>query len=266
MREDPFGGRVEVAPLDFSDPDGLRRSMQGAGVFYNTYWIRYAHGRTTFDLAVENTRTLFEAAKSAGVGRIVHFSVTNVSSGSGLPYFRGKAQVEAMLVGLGVPYAIIRPTLVFGVGDLLLNNMAWALRRFPVFPVYGSGDYPVQPVYVEDLAAQAVEAGSQGENSVTDAAGPDTFSFEALLRLLASSIGVRRWFLHTPPRVGLSLTGLVGLLMRDMVLTHDEVVGLMDGLLTSGEPPTGTTKLSDWLAENGDGLRRRYVSELRRNY
>ena len=180
--EDPFGGRVEVAPLDFSDPDGLRRSMQGAGVFYNTYWIRYSHGRTTFDLAVENTRTLFEAAKSAGVGRIVHFSVTNPSSESRLPYFRGKAQVEDMLVRLGIPYAIIRPTLVFGVGDLLLNNMAWALRRFPVFPVYGAVTNPVQPVYVEDLAAQAVEAGSQGENSVTDAAGPDTFSFEALLR------------------------------------------------------------------------------------
>ena len=264
--EDPFGGRVEVAPLDFSDPDGLCRSMQGAGVFYNTYWVRYAHGRITFDLAVENTRTLFEAAKRAGVGRIVHFSVTNPSSESGLPYFRGKAQVEDMLVRLGIPSAIIRPTLVFGVGDLLLNNMAWALRRFPVFPVYGNGDYPVQPVYVEDLAAQAVEAGSQSESSVADAAGPDTFSFEALLRLLATAMGVRRWFLHTPPRVGLALTGLVGLLMRDMALTHDEVVGLMDGLLTSGEPPTGTTRLSDRLAENGDGLGRRYVSELRRNY
>ena len=232
--EDPFGGRVEVAPLDFSDPDGLRRSMQGAGVFYNTYWVRYARGRVTFDLAVENTRTLFKAAERAGVGRIVHFSVTNASSGSGLAYFRGKAQVEDMLKGLGVPYAIIRPTLVFGVGDLLLNNMAWALRRFPVFPVYGSGDYPVQPIYVEDLAAQAMQAGSQSENSVADAAGPDTFTFEALLRLLASSMGIRRWFLHTPPSVGLALTGLVGLMMRDMALTRDEVEGLMAGLLTSG--------------------------------
>ena len=159
---------------------------RGAGVFYNTYWIRYAHGRITFDLAVENTRTLFEAAKRAGVGRIVHFSVTNVSSGSGLPYFRGKAQVEDMLKGLGVTYAIIRPTLVFGVGDLLLNNMAWALRRFPVFPVYGSGDYPVQPVYVEDLAAQAVEAGSLSESSVADAAGPK----HVLLRGPASPAGL----------------------------------------------------------------------------
>ena len=264
--EDPFGGRVEVAPLDFSDPDGLRRSMQGAGVFYNTYWIRYAHGRITFDLAVENTRTLFEAAKRAGVGRIVHFSVTNVSSGSGLPYFRGKAQVEDMLKGLGVPYAIIRPTLVFGVGDLLLNNMAWALRRFPVFPVYGSGDYPVQPVYVEDLAAQAVEAGSQSESSVADAAGPETVSFRALLRLLASSMGVRSRLVHTPPSLALALTGLVGLLMRDLTLTRDEVDGLMAGLLTSDAAPTGTTRLSDWLKDNADGLGLRYTSELRRNY
>ena len=240
--------------------------MQGAGVFYNTYWVRYAHGRITFDLAVENTGTLFEAARRAGVGRIVHFSVTNPSSESALPYFRGKAKVEDMLAGLGVSYSIIRPTLVFGVGDLLLNNMAWALRRFPVFPVYGNADYPVQPVYVEDVAAQAVEAGSQTGSSVADAAGPDTISFEALLRLLASSVGVRARLVHTPPSVGLALTRLVGLLMRDMALTRDEVDGLMAGLLTSGEPPTGTTRLSDWLAENGDWLGRRYISEMRRNY
>ena len=261
-----LGGLVEAVPLDFSDPDGLRRSMQGAGVLYNTYWIRYEHGQMTFDHAVENTRTLFEAAEKAGVSKIVHFSVTNASIGSKLPYFRGKGQVEAMLVGLGIPYAIIRPTLVFGVGDLLLNNMAWALRRFPVFPVYGNGDYPVQPVYVEDVAVQAVEAGSQSENSVVDSAGPDTFSFEELLRLLASAVGIRRWLVHTPPSVGLTLTRLVGLLMRDVALTRDEVDGLMAGLLTSAVAPTGTTRLSDWLKDNAGGLGRRYVSEIRRNF
>ena len=257
---------MEVAPLDFSDPDWLCRSMQGAGVFYNTYWVRYAHGRITFDLAVENTRTLFEAAKRAGIGRIVHFSVTNPSSESALPYFRGKAQVEDMLKGLGVPYAIIRPTLVFGEGDLLLHNMAWALRRFPIFPVCGNGDYQVQPVYVEDVAAQAVAAGAQSESSVADAAGPDTISFEALIRLLAASMGVRARLVHTPPSVGLALTRLVGFLMRDMALTRDEVDGLMAGLLTSAAPPTGTTRLADWLDDNADGLGRRYISEMRRNF
>ena len=262
----PFGGAVEAAPLDFSDPEGLRRSMQGAGVLYNTYWIRFARGRMTFERAVENTRTLFEAAERTGVERIVHFSVTNPSPESRLPYFRAKAQVEDMLEGLGVSYAIIRPTLVFGEGDLLLNNIAWALRRFPVFTVYGSGDYTVQPVYVEDVAAQAVEAGVQSGSSVADAAGPDVFSFEALLRLLASSMGVRSGLVHTPPLVGFALTGLVGVLMRDLALARDEIDGLMAGLLTSDAPPTGTTRLSDWLKDNADGLGRRYVSELGRNY
>ena len=262
----PLGALVETAPLDFSDTGGLRRSMQGAGILYNTYWIRYARGKMTFDHAVENSRTLFEAAVDAGVGRIVHFSVTNPSRDSELPYFRGKARVEELLKGLGVTYAVIRPTLVYGGSDLLLNNMAWALRRFPVFPVCGNGEYPVQPVYVEDLAAQAVEAGALSGNSVADAVGPETFTFDELLRLLASAMHVRARLMHVPPSVGLALTQTVGRLMGDVALTRDEVIGLMAGLLTSKAAPTGTTKLSEWLAVNADGLGRRYVSELRRNF
>ena len=213
--EDPFGDRLEVAPLDFSDPDGLCRSMQGAGVFYNTYWIRFGRGGNTFDQAVANSKLLFEAAARAGVGRIVHFSVANASSESRLPYFRGKGQVEEMLKSLGIPYAIIRPTLVFGEGDLLLNNMAWALRRFPVFPIFGNGDYPVQPIYAGDLAAQALAAGSQSKNTVADAAGPDTFTFEELLRLLAKAVNARVRLVHTSPSLGFALTRLVGLLLRE---------------------------------------------------
>ena len=262
----PFGGAVETAHLDFSDTQGLRRSMEGAGVFYNTYWMRFARGRSTFDHAVENSKRLFDAAEKAGVERIVHISVTNPSSSSRLSYFRGKGLVEEALVGLGVPYAIIRPTLIFGDGDLLLNNIAWALRRFPFFPVCGSGNYTVQPVYVEDLAAQAVEASVQSGSSVADAAGPDIVSFNALLRLLAFSMGVRSRLIHTPPSIGLALTRLVGLMMRDMTLTRDEVDGLMAGLLTSEAAPTGTTRLCDWLKDNVDGLGRHYVSELGRNY
>ena len=117
------------------------------------------------------------------------------------------------MVDLGIPHAIIRPTLVFRVGDLLINNIAWALRRFPFFPVYGSGDYPVQPVCAENLAAQAVEAGSQDGNSISEAAGPETFFFEELIHLLASAMGVRSRLVHTPPSVGHALTRLVRLLM-----------------------------------------------------
>ena len=264
--QDPFGGRVEVAPLDFSDRDGLCGSMRGVDVLFNTYWVRFGRGETTFDRAVANSKTLFEAAAEAGVGRIVHVSITKASSESNLPYFNGKGRVEEALKGVGVPYSVVRPTLVFSAEDVLLNNMAWALRRFPIFPVFGSGDYPVQPVFVEDIAALAVDAASQTGNTVTDAVGPETFGFEAMLRMLAESMGAHCRFVHTPPSVGLALSQLVGLLVRDVVLIRDEVDGLMDGLLKSDSPPTCETKLSDWLKDNAAGLGRRYVSELSRNY
>ena len=240
--------------------------MQGAGVLYNTYWVRFERGRTTFDRAVENSNALFEAAAMAGISRIVHISVSNASSGSRLPYFRGKGRVEESLKDLGVPYAIIRPTLTFGAGDLLMNNMAWALRRFPFFPIYGRGDYPVQPIFAGDIADQAVDAASRADNSVSDAAGPETLSFEALLRLLADTMGVRSRFVHTPPSLGLNLTRLVGLMMRDVVLTRDEVDGLMAGLLTSDAAPTGKTSLSSWLEDNAHRLGLRYASELNRHF
>ena len=265
-RPDPFGGRVGASLLDFSDGDGLRGAMEGADVLYNTYWVRFARGETTFERAVENSRALFEAARDAGGTRIVHISITNASSGSRLPYFNGKGRVEEALRGLGVPHAIVRPTLVFGAEDVLLNNMAWAIRRFPAFPVFGRGDYPVRPVYVDDLAALAVAAGSRTDDTVTDAVGPETFTFEGLLRLLADAVGSHCRFVHTRPSVGLALTGLIGLLIRDVVLTRDEIDGLTDGLLTSEDPATGTTHLSEWLDANAGALGHRYVSELRRNF
>ncbi len=265
-RADPFGGLVLAAPLNFSDPDGLRRSMEGAGVLYNTYWIRFGRGWNTFDQAVKNTKVLFDAAADAGVRRVVHFSVANASVESRLPYFRSKGQVEEILKASGMSCAIIRPTLVFGEGDLLLNNMAWALRRFPVFPVFENGDYRVQPIYAGDLAAQAVAAGLGSDSFVADAAGPDTFTFEELLRLLTQAVNARVRLVHTPPSLEFTLTRLAGLMLRDVVLTRDEVDGLMAGLPTSDRPPAGTTRLAGWLVENADLLGRRYVSEFRRNY
>ena len=263
---DSFGGAVKSAPLDFSDTEALTDSMHGATVFYNTYWIRFERGQSTFDGAVENSKTLFNAAKKAGIERIVHISVSNPSPDSALPYFRGKWQVEDELKKIGIPYAIIRPTLIFGPNDLLLNNIAWALRRFPLFPIYGNGEYPVQPIYAEDVAIQAVAAGASTENFIADAAGPETLPFKDILKLLASSMGIRTRFVPTPPSVGLALTSLVGALVRDVVLTRDEVDGLMAGLLTSDSPPTGTTRFSDWLNENSRDLGRTYESELRRNF
>ncbi len=261
-----FGGQITSASLQFTDKKALTQAMRGASVFYNTYWIRFERGETTFDQAIANSRTLFEAAIDAGVSKIIHISVSNPSADSPLPYFSGKWRVEEALKSYGIPYAIIRPTLVFGKDDLLLNNIAWALRRFPLFPIYGDGTYKVQPIFAEDLAELAVQAANSTENSTFDAAGPETMSFKEMLRLMASKMRSTCALVNTPPTIGLALTNLIGLLMRDIVLTRDEIDGLMSDLLISDAPPTSTTHFADWLKENADSLGRVYQSELQRNF
>jgi uncharacterized protein YbjT (DUF2867 family) len=265
-RADLFWGQVEVAPLAFEDLAELRRSLGGATTLYNTYWIRFPYGKVTYDTAVENTKRLFRAAEAAGVRKLVHISVTKASAASPLPYFRGKGQLEEWITRSGLAYAIVRPTLVFGSGDILINNIAWCLRRFPVFAMPGRGDYRVQPIFVEDLAEIAVTAGQDKANTIMDAVGPEMYTFEEMVRLIAAKIGRRARIVHVPPRLALRLSRLIGYVVRDQLLTWDEVAGLMANTLVSTNPPTGKTRLSDWLAANAQGVGARYASELARHY
>jgi NADH dehydrogenase len=264
--QNPFGDRVSARPLSFDDPDRLAESLEGAATFYNTYWVRFPYGEITFDRAVENSKTLMRAAKAAGVERFVHVSITNAARAPELPYFGGKARVEKALMESSLSYAIIRPTLVFGPGDILINNIAWMLRRFPIFAVIGSGDYRVQPVFVEDMAKIAVDAGQKSGNLIIDATGPETFTFDELVRLIARKIRRRAGIVHTPPTLAYLLSKMIGLLVRDVVLIWDEVEGIQANLLVSDEPPTGETRLSDWLEQNADSVGKHYASELKRHY
>jgi len=265
-RPNPFGGAVEVAPLDFGNPGQLTRSLRGAETLYNTYWIRFPHGAATYEKAVENSRVLFRAAREAGVRRLVHISITQASQDSPFAYFRGKGLVEKALRESGLSHAILRPTVVFGPEGILINNIAWLLRRFPVFAVPGRGDYRLQPVFVEDVAELAVAAGDSRDNLILDAVGPETFTFDELVRLVARAVGSRARLVHLPPGLALWLSRLVGLFVGDVVLTREEVDGLMANLLVSDAPPTGRTRLSNWLARNADQVGGRYASELDRHY
>jgi uncharacterized protein YbjT (DUF2867 family) len=263
---EPLPLPVEVAPLAFDDPAALVRALEGADTLYNTYWIRFAHREATFDRAVANTRTLFRAAAEAGVGRIVHVSITNPSLDSPYAYFRGKAEAEEELRAAGVSFAIVRPTLVFGAGDILVNNIAWILRRFPVFVIPGSGSYRVQPVSVDDLARICVEAATDQPGRVIAAVGPETLTFEEFVRALRTAVDSRARIIHGGSRLALALTRAGGLVLRDVVLTREELGALMDSLLVSSEEPLGRDRLTEWVARNADSLGRRYASELARNW
>lgn len=263
---DPFDGQVATAPYAFDDPAALTGSLRGADTLFNTYWVRFCRGGVTFDQAAENSSILFRAARDAGVRRIVHTSVTNPSADSPLPYFRGKALVEEALVESGVSYAILRPALLFAPEDVLINNIAWMLRRCPIFAVLGRGDYRLQPIFAEDYADLAVEVARRDDNVVQDAVGPETFTFGELVRLIAEAIGSRAWIVHMRPGLALFLSRLLGVLVRDVILTRNEVAGLMADLLVTDAPPVGTTRLSDWLRANADSVGRRYASELSRHF
>jgi uncharacterized protein YbjT (DUF2867 family) len=258
---DPLRPQVDVAPLRF-DAAALEDALRGAQTLYNTYWIRFERRGHTFDAAVACSVALFRAAERAGVERIVHVSVSQPERGAeaGLPYFRGKLRLEEWLAGSGLPHAIVRPTLVFGPEDILVNNIAWMLRRFPVFLVPGDGRYEVQPVSVRDTARICVDA-----RGTVDAAGPERVSFESLVRAVGGAVGSRARIVHGPPAVGLALTRVAGAWLRDEVLTRDELHGLTHSLLVGGSV-TGRDRFSEWVVENAGVLGRRYVSELARNF
>lgn len=265
-RPNPFGDRVRVAPYRFDDPTELARTLRGANTLYNTYWVRFPHGRVTFETAVRNTEVLVQACRAAGVPRIVHLSVTNAAEESPLPYFRGKALVERTIRESGLSYAILRPALVYGPGDILVNNIAWFLRRSPVFPIMGDGVYRLQCVDVEELAAIAVDAGSGSESRTFDVVGPETHSFEGLVHLIAGAVQSRARIVHAPRVAIRTLLAVAGAMVHDVVLTRGEIDGLMAELLVSADVPIVGGRFSDWIALHGPSLGRVYASELARHF
>jgi len=264
-RPDPFGGRVEVRPFHFEDPPQMRASLADVKVLYNTYWVRFAHGGTTHARAVEDSRRLFQAAAEAGVERVVHVSITNPSLDSPLPYFKGKAQVEQALAAFGLSHAILRPAVFFGGRDVLINNIAWLLRRLPVFGL-APGRYGLQPIHVDDLARLAVEQGAGRENVVLDAVGPEALGFDELVRLVRRAVGSRALVTPVPPWLLLLASRLLRPVVGDVVLTPDEVAGLTANLLVSRGPPTGRTRFTEWLGKHAGELGRTWANELTRHF
>ena len=265
-RPNEFAGAVKAFPFRFDDPAAMAESLAGVRVLYNTYWIRFDRGQATHDRAIAHTRALIRAAEMAGVQRVVHISITRPDRDSPLPYFRGKALLEEDIRSARFSSAILRPTVVFGVEDILINNVAYLLRKLPVFLIPGTGQYRLQPIYVEDLAKLAVDAAHSSDNMTLDAVGPECFSFDELVRLVAATVKSRAAILHAPRALAFGAARLLGSVFHDVMLTRDEMDGLMANLLISDSVPTGATSLRRWLAEHAATLGTRYASEVQRHY
>ena len=263
-RPNPFGDRLDIKPLAFDDPDALARSLDGAEILYNTYWVRFNHRLFTFDQAVANTRTLFAAARRARVRRIVHVSILHADKADDLRYYKGKHALEDALGDTGLSHAIVRPAVLFGRGDILVNNIAWILRRLPVFGVFGDGSYRLRPIHIDDMADLMIECAARDDDITIDAVGPEAFTYRRLVQTIAQIIGVRRPIISVPPALGYLVSRLLNPVVKDVIITREEIEGLMRSLLDSDAPAAGSTRLTDWARNNHAILGRRYASEVAR--
>ncbi len=256
---------VEAHPYNFDHPKSLERSLRGCATLYNTYWIRFPHAGRTFAQAILNSRRLFEAARRSGVRRIVHISVSNAAAAPQLPYFRGKAEVETGLNASGVPYTIVRPTLIFGAGDILINNIAWILRRFPIFAV-PDRECRVQPIFGDDVAAIAISSADREGNASINAFGPETLTFRELVDTIARAVGSNARIIALPAPLAVAAAWTIGSMLGDNTLTRDELEGLMRNLLVCPGEPTGKLKFTNWIAANASQVGFTYASEIARHF
>jgi len=263
---DPLASRIVVRPLRLDEPGALVASLGGVETLFNTYWLRFPRDGATFEGAVASSAVLLAAARQAGVRRVVHVSVVNAAPDAATPYVRAKGALESVVRSSGMEWAIVRPTLTYGENDILINNLAWALRRLPVYGMPGRGRYTVQPVHVDDVARLCVEAAGGPSGVAMDAAGPETLQYRELVDLVRGAVGSRSIVVPMPGPVVLAAARVLGLLVRDVVLTGDEISELTSSLLTSDAPSRGEIRISDWLPANAATLGRRWSSELARNY
>ena len=264
-RKNEFSDKIIVSPFYFDEPDKLKAAMEGATVLYNTYWVRFNHKTFQHSEAVENTLKLFGAAKQAGIQRIVHTSILKPDKNSLLEYYAGKGVLEEALINSGISYAILRPGVIFGEEDILINNIAWMVRKFPIFGVFGDGEYRLQPIFVEDFADIAVEQGAKTENIIIDANGPETFTYKELVKTISKIIlGKERKVFSMNDEIGYWVSKIVGAIKGDFLITREEIKGLKADLLYSDLPPSGKTKLTEWITARKDSFGLNYASELKR--
>jgi NADH dehydrogenase len=265
-KPNPFGERVQAYSYHFENPEKLTEILSGGDILFNTYWVRFNYQDSSFEKALANTVTLFDCAKKAGIKKIIHISVTNPAEDDPLPYYKGKALQEKALKESGIPFTIVRPTLVFGKEDILVNNIAWTIRKFPIVPIFGSGNYRVQPVLVDDLASICISYINRGDGLTLDAIGPENFTYSEFIQLISRVLNRKILLVIVPPRLGIFLGKVIGFFVKDVVLTSDELQGLMANKLTSSQAPNAGTCFSEWLIANKNTLGTSYTSELQRHF
>lgn len=266
VNRDIFGEKIEIFKYDFRNKEYLIKAMSNAKRLYNTYWIRFPYKNISFKEVINNTKILIDCAKEANIEKVIHISITNANPKSKFQYFKYKGIVEEMIKDSKIDYFILRPTVIFGKESILINNIAWFLKKLPLFFIFGKGRYLVQPIYIEDLAKIAVFGADNFKNKIVDIVGPEIFEFKEMINLIKTKISSKSKIIYLPSFLFQIFIPILNFLTKDIVLTKEELKALKDNLLYSKEEPLGKKKFTDWIDENKDNLGKEYFSELLRHY
>ncbi len=269
----PNPADYELRPMPWSTEAEV---LAGVDVLVNTYWVRFSyspgaggtHAAFSHAEAVQHTEKMFESAVQSRVKRVIHTSITHPDAESELPYFKGKAALEHALKASGLAHSILRPAILFGdtAGEsILINNMAWVLRRLPVAATFGWGHYRLQPIHVQDFAELAMdEAENTAPSRTIDAVGRETYTFRELWKLLARHMRLWRPVVPMPHWVGYAAAKVLGLCMGDVMLTREEISGLAQDRLAVNDAGVGVRSFESWVREHAAELGNIYASELAR--
>lgn len=222
---------VEVVPGDIDDRASLEAAAQGCDrVIHLVGIIQEGRGFTFRSVHVEGTRNVLDAAKKAGVRHFIYQSALGTREGAKSEYHRTKYEAEKLVKASGIPYTILRPSLIYGPGDLFTIRLAEMIKLSPVLPVIGTGRSKIQPIYIEDVASCIVKllTGSQHAGKTYEIGGPEELTYEEVTKAIAKALGVNRPVVHMPLFFMRTMARVVEAVLPKAPVTTDQLIMLQE--------------------------------------
>jgi uncharacterized protein YbjT (DUF2867 family) len=233
--------RVQIALGDLSDPHSFRHAMRGVRtVIHLAASIRDQPRGSIEELNGIATWRMVQAAERAGVEHFVFFSALDASTFSRARFLRAKALAEGAVAEAGLRHTIFAPSIIYSPGDHFLTILRRIALLLPVMPVSGSARALYQPIWSDDVAdcvVAALDGRGDGAHARYELAGPDTVSYESIVRLALRSFGRRRPVVHVPLPVARQFLRVARLVAGNAVFATWDEVELMEVPMTS---PSGT--------------------------
>ena len=222
---------IEVAAGDIADAASLDAAMKGCDkVIHLVGIIQEGRGFTFRSVHVDGTRNMLDAAKNAGAGQFIYQSALGSREGAASEYHRTKWEAEKLVRASGIPYTILRPSLIYGPGDLFTVRLAEAIRLSPVLPVIGTGRSKVQPILIDDVATCLVKIVTDERHlhKAYEIGGPEQLNYEEVTKAIAAALGVDRPTVHMPLFFMRTLARVAEMVLPKPPVTTDQLIMLQE--------------------------------------